>query len=63
MHAWNALAAVNGALGRVAPRPFQEELGPFTAAQSANRSNMTSHGGRATLDREEPVYFEFDDSA
>ncbi len=35
------------ALRSVAPRALQEELGPFAAAKSTNRSNMTSHGGIA----------------
>lgn len=29
MHARHALASINGALGRIAPRPFQKELGAF----------------------------------
>ena len=48
MHARHAVATIDGALGRVAPRPFQEELGAFAAAQPANRSNMTSHGGMSS---------------
>src|SRR5262249_37631980 len=45
MHARHSVATVDGALGSVATRPFQEKLGAFAAAQPANRSNMTSHGG------------------
>src|SRR5207253_1959253 len=47
----HAVAAIHGALGGVAPGSFQEELRALAAAQSANRSNMTSHGESTALDR------------
>ena len=51
MHARHAVASIDGALGRVAPCPFQKELGAFAPAEPANWSNMTSHGGRTALGR------------
>ena len=55
MHARHPFATVHGALGGIAPRPLQEQLGALAAAEPANRSNMTSHGESAFLGRIEFV--------
>src|SRR5581483_2924235 len=49
VHPGHAVAAVDGALGGIAPRPFQEQLRALAPAEPTNRSNMTSHGGSTTL--------------
>src|SRR4051812_19714334 len=51
MHARHALATIDGAFRRIAPRPFQEQFRPFAAAEPANRSSMASHGKSAVLGR------------
>ncbi len=49
VHARHALAALDGALGRVAPRPLQEQLQAFPTAKSADRSGIASHGPRFSV--------------
>ena len=53
MHARHAFSTVHGTLGRIAARPFQEQLGAFAATQSTDRPDITSHGEFRTLERVE----------
>src|SRR5437016_5075920 len=43
VHAGRNVAALDGALGTLAARALEKELHTFTAAESANRINLTSH--------------------
>src|SRR5262245_24113427 len=43
VHAWRRIAALDGALRRLAPAPLQVQLDAFTPAQLANGIEMASH--------------------
>src|SRR5262249_11944251 len=48
VHPRHAFAAVDGALGGIAPRPLQEQLQAFGTAKATGRSNMSSRGSAGT---------------
>ena len=47
VHARRLIALIDGALRAVTAAPFEIELDPFAAAQSANRIDMASHGSQS----------------